>query len=360
MNIYKILILIFLFTVKANAQGYGFNNKVVTDSLLLYIDNNTQEKRSNIGFIRKTIPVNKKRTISIDTCFFYNIISEKPKQSYHNKISLKKTKNNIWKYYLIYDEDCYGYYKLPKDSIALEGYFRMIDNSKPSNDLVKEPDLYNEIDDTGFCGTPELNVVPVKPDSNAEGWFSKGLKNRQWVSTNYFFAKTEEYYVNGIRDGLYIVYNKKDGVLYQNTFENGTGIEKIYRRRGSLYHIKFFKNGTIDFTKPYTIYYENDKLAYKINYSKNLITEYYRNGAIFKTQQIKRKKNKIYKDGLYKGYNKKGLLKQKIYYEYDKQIYNITYDDKGRVEKIESGNMIQYFKKGKLKEFKFFHKDKSN
>ncbi len=322
----------------------------VVDSITLYVDQNNTEKRSAIGFIRKTQKRTSTEKKTIDTCYFHNLISKNPDYHFQQKISVQKIKKNVWKHYLVYHEDCRGF-KLPKDSISLEGYFKILDNTKPVDGALYEPSLYNEPDP--YDDNKVLRPVPLTPASTSEGWFSKGLKNGQWVFLNYSFAKTEEYYKNGIRDGLYTVNTENDSILYQTTFINGTGVEKIYRKDGSLYHIKHFKNGIQDYTKPYTIYYDSNKIAAKTDYVKGIVTEYYRNGTIFKTQQITLKNDIFYYNGLYKGYNKAGQLKEKQYYDHNTIIYTITYDTKERIQKIETGNMIQYFEKGKLKEVKF-------
>ncbi|WP_438712677.1 toxin-antitoxin system YwqK family antitoxin [Aquimarina muelleri] len=359
-KINKIILIILLVSQNIISQEKHFvkvkEYKTLTDSLFLFVAKDNLKKQSAIGFIsRKQKKTNKKKS-SIDTCFFYNIISKEPKHSFQNKIKLEKIQNNVWKYYLVYNEDCFSN-KLPKDSIPLEGYFKILDKTKPSTDRVYELSIYDEIDKSGTNDNITLKSIPVESTTNSEGWFSHGLKNGEWIFEEPSFAKIEEHYKNGVRDGLYIVYGKNGRVLYQTSFKNGTGIEKIYRKNGNLYRIKYYKNGSLDDSKLLTLYYDNGNIAEEFDFQKNTRKSFYKDGNISRLDvdiiKNDKSRNIITQINIIKSYDRLGTVRERKYYENDNWIYTIFYDEKQKIKKIESGNMIQYFHKGKFKSIQF-------
>lgn len=330
--------------------------KTLTDSIFLFTTRSSIKNQSAIGFISKLQKKNNKEKSTIDTCFFYNIISKEPKHSFQNKISLEKTLNKSWKYYLVYKEDCFSN-KVPKDSITLEGYFKMLDKTKPSNDWVSELTLYDEIDDSGTNDNVTLRPVSFESTSNSEGWFSKGFKIGKWIFDESSFAKIEEHYKNGVRDGLYTVYDRNDSILYQTSFKKGTGIEKIYRKNGSLYRIKHYKNGSIDSSKLLTLHYDNGNIAEEFDFQKKARKFFYKDGNISRLEVSVTKNDKsrniITQLRTVKIYDRLGTVRERTYYKNDIWVYTIFYDKKQRIQKIESGNMTQFFNKRKLRAIKF-------
>ncbi|GAA4108844.1 hypothetical protein GCM10022393_05200 [Aquimarina addita] len=372
-------IVLMLFMQWLCAQEHILKDDTETQILSLYIDTDTTKTRSNMGFIRQTFENKHPEKIAIDTCFFNKEIGL-DKEFYHqHKMRIEKTIDKQSKHYLIYNSNDLNkikykenynqhldkklsisstykrYHYFPKTSIPLEGYFEMYDDSKPYNEITYEPTVYDEPTSKDWCGTP-LMSRRYKSLRNAGGLFSEGLRNGKWVVfVDYRFAKTEEHYSKGIRDGLYIVYNKNNKILYQTKFIKGTGEERTYRKDGSIHTIKFYKNGKIDYSQPITHFYSNGQTAILYDYPNNIIKRFYKNGVIFSTQQTLQTNNHYVSHGTYKDYNRAGHLKSQKYYEYNRLINFITYDDKGRIETINSGNMTQHFKRGKLKKIQLYN-----
>jgi len=210
--------------------------------------------------------------------------------------------------------------------------------------------------------------APIGLKQNAEGLFSYGFKTGTWIFSHYQFATVEENYKKGIRDGVYKVYDKDKNSIYETVFHDGTGEERMFRYDGSLYHVKYFKNGEIDFTKTTTFYHSNGTVAEHYDYPNQIIKRYYDNGVLHSNQKIRVKENQVYSDGMYEGYSKKepGEIRERAYKKNNIYTYQILYNYKEKVKEINSGEikqyfddnekvhmmyseyMVQYFKKGKL------------
>ncbi len=356
MNIKKSIVFVLLLSqcVFAQNQEHILDKSKRIDVEYVFVDETNKEKRSAIGCVKKMYRGPKKKVSSRDTCYFSNTISEHPKYLFQSKVRLEELKDNVWRYYLVYNKSCFSN-ALGKDSIPLEGYFKTFDTTKPNYPILgeEEPSLYRKPNIGDFNDAPTLKTVPLKATTNSEGWFKKGLKDRKWTYKSSDFARIEAFYKDGMREGTYNVYNTKDSILYQTVFVKGTGIEKIYRKNGSMYHIKHFKNGNLDYSKPYEIYYNNNRIAFRADYEKGIVTHYYKNGTVFKVFHVKMIEDRLYKEGVYWVYNESGTLKEKRFYNKNKSVYTIYYNDKERIETIESGNMIQHYKKGKLKKIMF-------
>ena len=233
----------------------------------------------------------------------------------------------------------------------------MLDETKPSNNWVYELTLYDEKDNSGTDDNLTLRPVPFESTSNSEGWFSKGLKKGKWVFNESDFAKIEEHYKNGVRDGEYIVYGKNDSILYQTSFKDGTGVEKIYKKNGSLYHIKHYKNGSIDSSKLFTLHYDNGNIAEEFDFQKKTRKAFYKDESISRLEVCVTKndigRNIVTQLKTVKIYDRQGIVRERKYYEDDNWTYTILYNKKQRIERVESGNMIQHFNKKKLKNIKF-------
>ncbi|WP_103866422.1 hypothetical protein [Aquimarina sp. I32.4] len=363
-----LLFLVGLSFFSAKAQQYTFKESYGEYHITAYVDTTNRDdiSRSNIGFISKLEFKNKDK-ISIDTIFFENHLSVDPEYSFQSKFSVAKIKNQVKKHFLVYTSLPYEGFLVDKDSIPLEGYFKMEDSDKPyadnayrnnnyssAYDYLEKPPKKGEGD---WCGTSNASrgYYSYNSETTSEGRFSKGLKEGKWIFDHYAFARTVEHYKNGVRDGAYKVYDDDKNIVYQTIFKNGTGEERIYRDNGGLYHKKHYKNGVVDHTKPYKIFYRNGKIAENHDYPNKTIRRFYYTGYPSSIQKIMIKRGKIYYDGLYEGYSEKeeGAIREKIFYEKDRVAYRILYNYKGKITEIQSGNMVQYFKKGKLKEIDF-------
>ncbi len=365
----NLIFLCLIFTgVTLRAQTHTIRkNKYITTTLTLFVDTINKidaTDTSNIGFIIETIKQNKTDIkSSVDTMFFTKRLTEKPKSSFEHKLSrIKISGKNTYKHYLVYDSTPFKYYSLPKDSIILNGHFKIIDELKPQRNEphyfsfektyeAQEKPVKNEGDWCGCCSNYTLPYYDFS-NFNTSGYFSNGLKTGKWLFFEHGLAKTEEYYSEGLRNGLYTVFDKNKNILFETTFKNGTGIEYMYRSSGTLYHIKFFKNGILDYTKPYTIFYENGTVAVVYDYPNNVVKKYYRNGFIFSEQEFTIQDNVLNFHGVLKGYSEKkvGELREKTFYRDNILLSRTLYNYKNKITEIHTPNSDQYYKKGKLVE----------
>ncbi len=220
------------------------------------------------------------------------------RNSYKDELCMKQNS------YLFDDEDYYvlqtgnitlyyinrGHFK-PTDSIYANGKVNFSTNEKPYYDDI--------IADERGCHEPEQgDCIKVNPSitngwidrkgkTNAKGQVFRGRREGKWVYDSYNLANVEEYYVKGLRDGEYRVYTqeKEDSTLYQTTFKNGTGVEKMYRNRygtreHSLYRITYFKDGVQDLGYPLEEFHPNGTLARSTDYQKGVIQSYYSTGLL--------------------------------------------------------------------------------
>ncbi len=350
MNYYKAILILFLFFSYyslAQKKILVKENETTIETISLLIDKDTITKKSGIGFIRKTQAKNNLSKIVVDTCFSSNSIALDNIDFQKSEYFVRKNKFNIPIHYLIYNRDCFRNFH-DKDSIPLWGYFKMYDYDKPHSSTIYEQ--------KGYEPSPEddiLRTIRNEPFDNTEGFFKDGLKEGKWIfkiDSFYGFSRIEEFYKGGIRNGLYSVFNKDNKIIYQSNFIKGSGIEKLYYPNGNIYHIKYFKNGTVDYSKPYKVYYDNGNIARIYDYPKNKTTYYYyENNTISSSRQVKYKGEDLISNAEYNMYDKSGTLREKSYFEDGVPIYEITYNSKGKITYISSGNMVQYFKRGKLK-----------
>lgn len=324
----------------------------------------------NIGVFRKRVNLITSKT-RVDTIYFSNYLSEKPSRSLEKeeeKVTIIKIdSSNSYKHYLVYDiNDYFGRRDIPKDSIILDGYFKIIDKLKPpfSEATIKPCPLYYFYQRTEknytYPGIGEVGKDVSYPrdkrnKQNSEGLFVSGFKSGKW--TVFASSKIEEHYTKGIRDGLYTVFGKKDKILYQTTFKNGTGIEKMYYSNDSLYHIRHFKSGVVDYTKPYKVYHSNGKLKALHDYPNNRINTYYKNGVLSGEHEIRIIGNQtigyqIEYEGVHKGYSyeEPEALRELGYYSNNTLLYKVIYNYKGKMVEYhkDNGNTIQYYFKEKL------------
>ncbi|MCL5246702.1 hypothetical protein M4I21_12830 [Cellulophaga sp. 20_2_10] len=318
---------------------------------------------SGLGFISKKLNYNTQQK-RIDTTFFPSYLAENPNSKLsENKVTLLKTANNRYKHFIVFNTLGHHDYggldpNSPKDSIPIYGYFKIIDKLKPHLGGGYEAPS-GQLPDVYFYEKYEKNyepmnnwctvVYPIKNLQNSVGFFNNGFKTGTWVFYGEGFSKVKEQYKDGLRNGLYTVYDEHENILYKTTFKDGTGIEKMYRD-GSLYHIKHFKNGLVDFTNSHKVYHSNGKLAVLYDYPNNTVTKYYSNGYLSSTQQIITTATKIKYSGYYEGYSseKPGELREKALYKNNQLIYSFRYDYLGKLREIHKGKTIQYFHKGKL------------
>ena len=260
-------------------------------------------------------------------------------------------------YYTVESENALVYFHkimLSQDSVYVHGYSEIIDPKKPvidktiRNERVFE---YNQDKHSDFI----VLTNPLMPSSNTEGRINKGLRIGTWIWGKYYFAKTKEHYNAGIRDGNYTVYTKQDSILYQTNFDKGTGVEQIYRDslyNYSLYHIKYFKDGKQDYEYPLKEFYSRGTIARFVDYKNGIEEEYYLNEKPFiRTEgvfELNEDKEMVQKKGKKFYFDREGNLVYITIFN-EKESTSIYYDKKGKTKMIRSGNMIQYFEKGKLK-----------
>jgi len=341
----------------ARAQKYTIKESPnVTTTLTLYVNNEETNKtsyESNFGFIRNT-SFRKRSKQTIDTIYFKKNLNENPENPLESKLSRIKT-NNRYQHYIVYDTDPWKLYTLKKDSLLLEGSFKLIDTFKPRWESDFDFDFYERYGlekpkrvrkrDRVDCFIPRTMSAPIGPEQNSEGSFSKGYKIGTWIFNQYQFATVEENYKKGIREGVYKVYDTDGSIIYETIFHKGTGEERMFRNDGSLYHIKYFKNGEEDYSKITTFYHRNGTVAVRNDYPNNKVKKYYDNGALRSIQEIVIKENKIYYDGAYEGYSKKepGEIRERAYKKDNISTYQILYNYKEKIKEIRSGKMTQYF-----------------
>lgn len=351
MNHHKTILILLLFLYYSSFAQKEIlinENETSIETISIFINKDNTIKKSGIGFARKTQAKGNLSRIVVDTCFIANSIALDNIDFRKSEYFVRKNKLNIPIYYLIYKRDCFRNF-YDKDSVPLWGYFKMYDYERPHSSLIRE--------EKGYDYSPEDDIarsIENEPFDNVEGFFKDGLKDGKWTfktDSLFGFSRIEEFYKDGIREGLYSVFDKDDKIIYQSNFIKGTGTEKMYYPNGSLYHIKHFKNGIIDYSKRYEVYYENGNIARLYDYPKNKITYYFKNNIISSSRQIKNVGDDWLStsNGEYNKYDKSGTLREKSYFKNGVPIYAIQYNIKGNITSIYSGNMTQYFKRGKLK-----------
>jgi len=77
----------------------------------------------------------------------------------------------------------------------------------------------------------------------------------------------EEYFKNGLRDGIYKIYNKNGKIVYSAYFEKGNGVEKDFYDDGQLYYQIKTKDGY--FTDTLKLYKKNGQLMQNLLYKKD-------------------------------------------------------------------------------------------
>lgn len=105
-----------------------------------------------------------------------------------------------------------------------------------------------------------------------DGKVIKGKQEGEWITKdksleNKNYICRIENFKNGIREGVYLIFNKEGDTLYSTTFVNGKGVEKDYYPNGQLYY-----HGTKDagyFTDTLTIYRPDGLLLRKTLYHPN-------------------------------------------------------------------------------------------
>lgn len=68
--------------------------------------------------------------------------------------------------------------------------------------------------------------------------------------------------------------------------KKGSGVEKVFRRNGSIYQIRCYKDNFIDKNSKEIIYYENGNVFQEKNYKKNIIIQYSITGKIIHCNEI--------------------------------------------------------------------------
>ena len=344
------IVLLLINTTTSNAQKHILNEDGETQILYAYVDNDSSHTRSNMGFIRKRYKNKTPSKVIIDTTFFRKKLREKNHQPYvsgENNMSIDTLENHILKYYLLYDFSTLDilnktidknlntdkvkpwFHYFPKDSLPLQGYFELPDFSKEAKDEVSEPNKYN----------PNRYVSDIARPSYFRTRYTKGslingLKHGKWtIMEDYYFAKIEEHYKNGVRDGLYSVYDKNNAILYQTNFKNGTGEERTYRLNNSLHSIIYYANNMIDTTIPTVYFYNNGQAANSYDTANKTIKHYYKSGTLFSETEVYYKNGFYWKHGTHLEYNRKEVLKEKSYYYLSNDSsYRIKYDDKEILE----------------------------
>ncbi|MCT2561114.1 toxin-antitoxin system YwqK family antitoxin [Chryseobacterium herbae] len=103
-------------------------------------------------------------------------------------------------------------------------------------------------------------------------------KEGKWLSGHADFDKDgnvfaqgkiwrEEYFKNGLREGPYKYFNDKGTVIYETTFDKGTGLWKEFHPNGQLYFEIYTKNGY--FTDTLKLHDYNGKIIGKRLYKKD-------------------------------------------------------------------------------------------
>ncbi len=222
---------------------------------------------------------------SIYTCFYSD--KDTACRSVYLPVTTEK------EYYIVREKNVYRYYYASwakvRDSVYIHGDAFISTDEKPfHNDVIADEEGCHKPKNSDCTRAyPFAKDDLEKLSSPLKGTILRGLREGKWAYSSYDFAPIEEYYTNGIREGTYRVYIKKgdkDSTLYQTTFKNGTGIEKIYRdsysTKYSVYRITHFKNGKQDLSYPLEEFHPNGNLARLTDYQKGLITSYYSTGIL--------------------------------------------------------------------------------
>ena len=172
----------------------------------------------------------------------------------------------------------------------------IFDIEKPGYDTIQHSkDYYKYMEQKTFFNDNSDNLIyiglqpifsPLKQFYTAKGSIYKGLKQGQWEVNNLYFAKIIENYDTGIRNGDYIVYDEQGKILYKTIFKKGSGVEKVFRRNGSIYQIRCYKDNFIDKNSKEIIYYENGNVFQEKNYKNNIIIQYSITGKIIHCNEI--------------------------------------------------------------------------
>jgi hypothetical protein len=220
------------------------------------------------------------------------------------------------------------------DSVFVNGKVWIIDENKPRNCTYSN----------GYDSKPSLSyhLTPIAYPYNSRGRCYLGLKEGKWTVYAIFgegFARIEENYKKGVRDGLYTVYGKNDSILYQTTFKNGTGLEKFYTISGELVEEKYFTNNEVDYSKKRTYYYAYDGTPKKIIDPEKHIEEHYRRYGSplyerFFSKTIINKKGLSEQHEFQFRYRKDGTFEQMKHLTDSVPDYTIYGTKNGRIKKI--------------------------
>jgi len=112
-----------------------------------------------------------------------------------------------------------------------------------------------------------------------KGNIQNGKQEGKWVTYKFHeydslkysrlkrYLGREEYFKNGLRDGIYKIYDKKGKTIYSTYFNKGDGIEKDFYDNGQLYYEIKTTNGY--FTDTLKLYNKNGQLIQKLLYKND-------------------------------------------------------------------------------------------